>query len=111
MESDQPLQTGKGNLQNHFGNPDSKAVLLLLFLYSIEPNIYYDLQVASRTCDKTKLTQFGPWAVALNQIFENDSEHNRLDRLKTGKELGLKCGYFTGSTLLFRYAWLPMEQI
>ena len=56
MECDQPLQTGKGNLQNHFGNPDSKAVILLLFLYTIEPNIFSDLQAASRKCDKTKLT-------------------------------------------------------
>lgn len=73
-DCDKPLLTGKGNLQNNFANPDSKAVMLILFLYSIEPDLYQELQEASRKCDKTKLNLFGAWAVAMLQIFENDSE-------------------------------------
>lgn len=112
-DSDQPLLTGKGNLQNNFANPDSKAVMLILFLYSIEPDLYSELQEASRKCDKTKLKLYGAWAVAILQIFENDSEQNRLDRLKTGKEIGVnsRYGFFAGSVLLFRFGWLPMTQI
>lgn len=87
--------------------------MLLLFLYSMEPSLYSELQEASRKCDKQKLNQYGPWAVAILQIFENNSEQNRLDRLKTGKEIGVnnRYGFFAGSVLLFRFGWLPMTQI
>ena len=49
-------------------NPHSKAVYLLLWLYSIEPPLYFALNKACRQKDQTKLSMLGPFAAAWGEV-------------------------------------------
>lgn len=49
-------------------DPESQALKLCLFLYSIEPPFYAYLNRAMTTNDQSKLSSLGPFAVAMNAI-------------------------------------------
>ena len=51
-----------------FKNPHSKIVFLVLFLYSIEPPLYFALNDACRKRDKLVLPMLGPFAKALFEV-------------------------------------------
>ena len=73
-------------------DPNSDEVCMLLFLYSIEPPIYWELNEACIEMDRTKLHSLGPYArvifVLINGGFgaaiigNNPAERNRKDRLE-----------------------------
>ena len=66
----------------NLANPYSKAVFIVLWLYSIEPPFYYFFNEASRNKDQEQLPNFGPFAAAL--IFATYSEFNREDKIEMG---------------------------
>ena len=49
-------------------DPSSPEVCMLLYLYSMEPPFYHELQVASREMDESKLLALGPFAVAMYEL-------------------------------------------
>lgn len=81
----------------------------ILYLYSIEPPIYSDLNQAIREMneeDDDKLSQLGPYGRVLYTILENGiAENNRKDRLNPGSMLGQyqpTLGFFNQTFLLYR---------
>ena len=69
-------------------NPNSRAVFVVLWLYSIEPPFYFYLNKACRRRDPTYLPMFGPFAAALFMVLRG-AEKYRGDKLQSGKELYL----------------------
>ena len=63
--------------------PTSKACFLVLFLYSIEPPLYFYLNDACRTKNKALLPMLGPFACAVWQVLSG-AERNRGDKMETG---------------------------
>jgi len=86
--------------------PNSKVVNLIMYLYSIEPDFYAELNNALMTSDVSKLSQLGPFARCLSHIFANDVESKREDRIKPGKDVfgNSEYGFFKQSFILFRGA-------
>lgn len=56
---DEPLTT------DDFLDPESKVVCIILYLNSIEPDFFADLNRAIRLLDKSKLKMLGPFARCL----------------------------------------------
>jgi len=48
-----------------FVDPDSKVVSIILYLNTIEPYFFSDLNSAIRSLDKSKLAMLGPFARCL----------------------------------------------
>jgi len=67
--------------------PNSKVVNFIMYLYSIEPDFYAELNTAIMTQDTSKLSQLGPFARCLSHIMSNDVESKREDRMKPGKDV------------------------
>ena len=61
-------------------NPCSKAVYFILWVYSMEPPIYFWLNQACRQKDTSKLRMLGPLAAALGEVL-NYAEDNRSDKV------------------------------
>ena len=93
-------------------NPKSRVVCLILYLYSIEPPFYAELNSACRLLDKSKLQTLGPFARALFEILNCGlTESLRPDTLDKGQIDG-PCGpygYFSQSFLLFKGACMKPE--
>lgn len=67
-------------------NPRSKVVCLILYLYSIEPPFYAELNSACRLLDESKLETLGPFARALFEILNCGlTESMRKDTLRKGE--------------------------
>ena len=66
--------------------PDSKIVFLVLYLYSIEPPLYFALNDACRKRDKILLPMLGPFAYALWHVLDWP-EKNRKDAFEKGADL------------------------
>ena len=66
---DEPLIISKYS-DNGLCNPDSSAVCLLLWLYSIEPPFYAAINEAGRIMDTEFISMLGPFAKAIYIIFE-----------------------------------------
>ena len=64
-------------------NPQSKAVFVILWLYSVEPPIYYHLNSACRRMDATMLPHLGALARGLSIALEH-AEKKRQDRIIPG---------------------------
>ena len=60
-------------------NPNSKIVQTLLWIYTIEPPIYADLNSACREMNLDLLDDLGPYAIALFYILQG-TESYRSDR-------------------------------
>ena len=63
--------------------PTSKACFLVLFLYSIEPPLYFYLNDACRTKNKALLPMLGPFAYAGYEVLYG-AEENRGDKMEMG---------------------------
>ena len=69
----------------------------MLYMYSLEPPIYYFLNKASRNMDRSKLDTLGPYASVLAAILACESDDKRDDAMKKGKDDGFNgpIGYFS----------------
>jgi len=69
-----------------FKDPYSPEVQLILYLYSMEPHFYTDLEVACQNMDTSKLKSLGPYAKALFGVLEHgwQSDRKREDALEIG---------------------------
>lgn len=77
---------------------------MVLWLYSIEPAFYADMNQACCAMDLDLLEYFGPFARALHMILQN-AEKNRADKVQPGISCFEKhLGAFSGSFLLFKGA-------
>jgi len=62
------LKVDKSKKRMHwkdFRDPNDQRVQLILYLYSMEPPFYADLNNASRILDSTKIKSLGPFSRAL----------------------------------------------
>jgi len=71
---------------NGLYNPEGPALMLMLWLYSIEPPFYSDLNKAMRYLDQKQLKHLGPWAKALH-IITVEAEKNRKDSYTAGEDI------------------------
>ena len=81
----EPLQYSETE-ENGLYNPEGRAVMLILWLYSIEPPFYSYLNKAMRKLDTTYLQLLGPFAKALHVIIV-EAEKNRKDALRNAEEI------------------------
>lgn len=63
-------------------NPESKAVCLIMYMYSMESPFSYELNNSWKSTDTSKIYYFGPIERALYEILEY-AESNRRDRLQS----------------------------
>lgn len=84
-EPNEPLQYSETE-DNGLYNPDGRAVMLILWLYSIEPPFYSFLNKAMRKLDTTHLKLLGPFAKALHVIIV-EAEKNRTDALRNAEDI------------------------
>lgn len=100
--TDMDQEFGYGYDEYSCYNPKSKACVLCLWFWSIEPPLYCHLNKASRQMDALLLPMLGPWAYALMQILRG-AESERSDKLTPGIELEhLGLGSMGGSFVVFR---------
>ena len=57
--------------EDTFLNPESEEVKVLLYLYTMEPPFYAELNGASRTLNKEYLKTLGPYARAMYLVLTN----------------------------------------
>lgn len=76
---------GKGE---QYTDPESKTVKLILWLYTIEPSFYADLNEACINSDQSKIHMIGPFARAIHLILKY-VELNRANKIPTGMECDL----------------------
>ena len=110
--ADEPLIFSKYT-ENGLCNPESTAVCLILWLYSIEPPFYAAVNEASRLNDMDVIETLGPFARVLHMIFEY-VEFQREDRLECGNfeikgNPNQSLGNFCKSFLLFRAVKMTEE--
>lgn len=79
---------------------------------TIEPPFYACLSKECIAQDLINLDTLGPFAFALELILAS-AEQSRKDAIKTGQDLGIQnsLGFFTGSFLLFKGAFLTDNRI
>jgi len=96
-------------------DPNSPEVQLILYLNSIEPSFYDDLNEASKNMDQAKVKTLGPFAMALYAVLQKGwkAEAKRDNALKRGDQLKGRdqLGCFSGSFLLFRGALMKKEWV
>jgi len=61
-----------------YANPNAPEVKLILYMYSMEPPFYAELNAASRKMDQSQLQSLGPFAKALYGILTLGSYSNQL---------------------------------
>ena len=69
---------GYGDQEYNLRHPTSKACFLVLFLFSIEPPLYFFLNDAIRTMNKALLPMLGPFAKAIYLVLLG-AERGRVD--------------------------------
>ena len=81
----------------------------MYYMYSLEPPIYYYLNQACRTMDKSKLDTLGPFARVLFRMLRcgRGCDGKRVDKMRVGEDDGNylnlgPLGYFSQSFLTFR---------
>jgi len=99
---------------DQYTNPDSIAVRLILWLFTIEPSFYTELNEACHQMDLKKLEELGPFARAVHLVL-NYAGKNRLNKVPCGidDEYGEfdPHGSFSRSFLLFRGCSLKKEWV
>jgi hypothetical protein len=71
------------NSEYNLWNPNSKACFIVLWLYSIEPPLYYFFNEACRLRNKAVLPLLGPFAAAVGAILQG-AEYTRADTIMSG---------------------------
>ena len=56
-------------------NPNSPVTQTVLYLYSMEPPIYRELNMACRKRDYTKIDSLGPFAAAIGEILRTAEQY------------------------------------
>jgi len=84
----------------------------MYYMYSLEPPIYYYLNQACRTMDKSKLDTLGPYARVLYVMLDCGRwcDMERVDKMRVGEDDGkgsnwkptTPLGYFSQSFFTFR---------
>jgi len=84
--------------------PKSKACFIVLWLYSIEPPLYYFVNEACRLRNKTVVPLLGPFVAAVAIILDGLAEGKRPDKIGVGLYLedNSPLGCMSGAFLLFR---------
>ena len=93
-------------------NPHSKACYSMVWMYSLEPPLYYMLNKACRNRIKALLPILGPFAKAISRVL-GIAESGRKDKITMGRDMkqGGPLGTMSGSMLVFRGALLPITII
>ena len=98
-------------------NSDSKICFLVLWLYSIEPPLYYHLNQACRQKNQELLSMLGPFAHCIQNVLQA-AESSRRDKSEQGFQLHYpelniqhELGYMAASSIVFRGCLLPAEMI
>ena len=95
--------------------PTSKAVFLILWLYSVEPPLYFHFNTACRDRNNKLLPLLGPFAKATGVILEGWAEENRGDGFKIGMSIDYfgkgPLGKMAGAFVVFRGAQLPLHVV
>jgi len=81
----------------------------MYYMYSLEPPIYYYLNQACRTMDKSKLDTLGPYAAVLFEMlyWGRECDRKRVDKMRLGMNDFISYGngplsYFSQSFFTFR---------
>ena len=101
-----------------FGHCQISFLFLVLWFYSIEPPLYFQLNEACRQRNWALLDMLGPFAWALAMVLSG-TETMRGDRAKDGMELHCPeqrigphaAGWMAGSRLVFRGSLLSPSSI
>ena len=97
--------------------PTSKAVFLILWLYSVEPPLYFHFNTACRHRNNALLPLLGPFAKATGVILEGWAEGNRGNGFKRGRDIddgpfrNSPLGKMAGAFVVFRGAQLPIHVV
>ena len=84
----------------------------MLWLYSIEPPLYYFFNEACRLRNKAVVSLLGPFAAAVGIILNGIAEEARPDTIKRGIDQDdSPLGCMAGAFLLFRGCLLPPHAI
>lgn len=105
------IQNGGKNEQ--YTDPESKTVRLILWLFTIEPSFYADLNDACINEDEEMLELLGPFARAIHLILKY-VELNRENKIPFGMEFDLSgdpLGAFSQCFLLFRGTSMRREHV
>ena len=66
-------------------NPEFPLVILIIYIYTMETFIYFEINKGLRTKDTTKASTLGPFAKILGYILAFDANKNRKDIIPFGK--------------------------
>ena len=69
------------NSDYNLWNPKSKACFIVLWLYSIEPPLYFFFNEACRLRNKAVVPLLGPFASAVGLILNGFAEYFRPDKI------------------------------
>ena len=93
-------------------NPKSKACFIVLWMYSIEPPLYFFLNEACRLRNQNVVPLLGPFAAAVAIILDGRAEDRRPDKIEYGRDIdNSPLGCMAGAFLLFRGALLPPHAV
>jgi len=94
-------------------DPNDKITCMVLWILSIEPGFYTELNVAVSEVIDDLVEYFGPLARAITAILQS-AEKNRTDKILKGSEVEFndqELGTFRGSLILFRGARMETNWI
>ena len=103
--------------RDDFRDPYGKYVSLVMYLYSLEPAFYSEINHGCHTLDQKRIKKIGPLARCIFSIFQTKCETKKKDKLLTGdsKKVDPKdvkaYGIFAKSFFLYRGVSLTQEQI
>jgi hypothetical protein len=66
-------------------NPENPLVILIMYIYTLETFIYYEINKGLRTKDTSKARTLGPFSKVLGYILAFDANRKRKDIVPYGK--------------------------
>ena len=112
-DPDQKFNDGETGDEYDLWKPDSKACYSVVWMYSLEPPLYWLLNRAMRTKNMAYLQMLGPFAQAINFVLAG-AEYHRNDKIQKGSGMNPwknPLGYMAGSMLVFRGALFSTKYI
>ena len=86
-------------------------MFLILWLYSVEPPLYFHFNTACRDRNNALLPLLGPFAKATGVILQGYAERLRGDGFKRGLDIGGPLKTMAGAFVVFRGAQLPLHVV
>ena len=111
-DPDQKFNVNEGD-EYDLWKPDSKACYSVVWMYSLEPPLYWLLNRAMRTKNMAYLQMLGPFAQAIWAVLSG-AERGRNDKIQPGVDMNPEnnpLGYMAGSLLVFRGALFSTKYI